>query len=619
LSTPAPLAVGFRSNDLSSIHIKKPKEKGWHVACRKRADGTRSVPATAARILGAPQMERILKQRIRTLAEPETSQSMYRVLITDNLSAAGLEQLKQSSKIEVDVRSGLSTEQLREALAQSDGIIIRSATKLTAPLLKDQRRLKAIVRAGVGVDNIDLAAATREGIVVMNTPAGNTTSTAEHTIAMMMALSRNIAGAAASMRDGKWERNKFTGTQLAGKTLGILGLGRIGQAVARRAQGLEMRVVGYDPFLSADRAGEHGIELCRDIDTMLVQCDYLTVHTPLSNETRGIVNADRLRRMKEGVRIINCARGGIIEENDLAEALKSGHVAGAALDVFVQEPPVGSPLTGLPNVLCTPHLGASTDEAQELVAIEAAEILSGFFLRNEVRHAVNMAPISAKEMEDVEMHLDLSRRLGLLLAQQNKAGGVKGARIQYRGEAAAKKTKLMTAAFASGLLESALDERANIVNAEMLARERGIEITESMSNEAGDFSTLVTATLVTDQGELSAAGTTFGHEFLRLVRLGNFALDAYLDGLLLIYRHRDVPGLIGFIGTILGQHRVNIAHMALGRERNVPGGDSIAVLNLDNPPAADTLAELAKHPEVQGVELVRLPPAGAPLPWLVRP
>ncbi|HEX4070372.1 MAG TPA: phosphoglycerate dehydrogenase [Planctomycetaceae bacterium] len=543
---------------------------------------------------------------------------MYRVLITDNLSAAGLEVLKESREIEVDVRSGLTPEQVREALHEADGIIIRSATKLTPALLKDQPRLKAIVRAGVGVDNIDLPAATREGIVVMNTPAGNTTSTAEHTIAMMMALSRNIGKAAASMREGKWERSKFTGTQLSGKTLAILGLGRIGLAVAQRARGLEMRVLGYDPFLSAERAGEQGIELFRDIDAMIVECDYLTVHTPLTNETRGVINADRLKKMKKGVRIINCARGGIVDENDLAEALKSGHVAGAALDVFVEEPPKSSPLPALPNVLCTPHLGASTDEAQELVAIEAAEILAGFFLRNEVRHAVNMAPISAKEMQDVERHLDLARRLGLLLAQQNRSGGLRSARIHYRGEAAAKKTKLMTASFAAGLLESALEEQANIVNAEMLARERGIEITESASNEAGNFATLITASIVTEQGELTASGTTFGNEFLRLVRLGNFNLDAYLDGLLLIYRHRDVPGLIGFIGTILGKHRVNIAHMALGRERNEPGGDSIAVLNLDNAPSPETLNELAKHPDVQGVEIVRLPAAGTPLPWLVR-
>ncbi|MDA0832081.1 MAG: phosphoglycerate dehydrogenase [Planctomycetota bacterium] len=543
--------------------------------------------------------------------------SKYRVLITDNLSKAGLEVLQKSPEIEVDVRSGLSPEQVREAMQTADAIIIRSGTTLTPALLEGQKRLKAIVRAGVGVDNIDLPSATREGIVVMNTPAGNTTSTAEHTIAMLMALSRNIGPAAASMKAGKWDRKKYTGTQLAGKTLAVVGLGRIGQAVARRARGLEMRIVGYDPFLSTERAAEQGIELYRDIDDLIPLCDVLTVHTPLSDETRGLINAERLAKMKPGVRIINCARGGIVDEEALADALESGHVAGAALDVYVNEPPGESRLVTHPHVLATPHLGASTDEAQELVAVEAAEILTGFLLRNEVRHAVNMVPITAKEMEGIRMYLDVGYRLGLLLSQLNKSGGVKSAHLQYKGEAASKQTKLITASFAAGLMCSAFDEGVNIVNAEMMAHERGIEITESSSTEVGHFSTLVQATIVTNSGELSAAGTTFGQEYLRLVRLGEFQLDAYLDGLLLIYRHRDVPGLIGFIGTIFGKHQVNIAHMALGREKNVMGGDAVAVLNLDNDPSAEALAEVSKHPEVTRVEVVRLPEAGAPLPWLV--
>lgn len=542
---------------------------------------------------------------------------MYRILVSDKLSPAGLKILEETPGIELDVRPGLSPEEVREALKQADGIIIRSGTKLTAEILKDQPRLRGIVRAGVGVDNIDLEAATREGIVVMNTPAGNTTSTAEHSVAMLMALSRNIGPAAASMREGKWDRKLFTGTQLAGKTLGVVGLGRIGLSVARRALGLEMRVIGYDPFLSAERAAEQGIELSRDIDEVVTQCDFLTVHTPLTDETRGIINAERIAKMKPGVRIINCARGGIVDEEALADAIESGHVAGAALDVFVTEPPSESRLPKLPGVLCTPHLGASTDEAQESVALEAAEILTGFLLRNEVRHAVNMAPVSAAEMQDMKMHLDLTRRLGLLLAQLNKSGAVRSAHIEFRGEAATKNIKLMTASFAAGLLEAALDESVNIVNAELMAQERGIEITESLTTETGAFSSMITTKLVGDDREFIAAGTIFGHEFLRLVRLGPFQLDAYLDGLLLIYRHRDVPGLIGYIGTIFGKHQVNIAHMALGRAKNEPGGDSIAVLNLDNEPSAEAMEQAAQHPEVTAVELVKLPPAGAPLPWLV--
>lgn len=543
---------------------------------------------------------------------------MHRVLITDSLSPAGLKFLNDAGGIECDVRSGLTPAQVREALHEADGIIIRSATKLTAEILKDQPRLKVIVRAGVGVDNIDLAAATREGIVVMNTPAGNTTSTAEHSLAMMLALSRNIGPAYASMQRGEWDRKSFNGTQLSGKTLAVLGLGRIGLAVAARAQGLEMKVIGYDPFLTPERAAELGIELFRNIDDLVPLCDYLTVHTPLSDETRGLINAERLAKMKKGVRIINCARGGIVDEEALADAVESGQVAGAALDVFVKEPPPKDlRLLTLKNVLTTPHLGASTEEAQELVAVEAAEIISGFLLRNEVRHAVNMAPISGAEMLDLKQSLDLSRRLGLLLAQQAKGCGIRGARISFRGEAASKKTKLLTASFATGLLEAALDESVNIVNAELIARERGIEITETSTKEAGSFSSMISADLITDRGELTAAATTFGNQFLRLVRLGAFHLDAYLDGLLLVYRHRDVPGLIGYIGTVFGRHQVNIAHMALGRERNVPGGESVAVLNLDNAPSAEALAEVAQHPEVTGVELIKLPPAGSPLPWLV--
>lgn len=553
------------------------------------------------------------RQRHLDWAPCNVSGPCHRQSIFRRFEAAG-----GAPEIELDVCVGLSPEQVRTALKHADGIIVRSATKLTADILTAQPQLKVIVRAGVGVDNIDLPSATREGIVVMNTPAGNTTSTAEHTIAMMLALSRNIASASASMRDGKWESKKFIGTQLAGKTLGIIGLGRIGQSVAQRAAGLEMKVIGYDPFLSIERAAEQGIELYREIDELIPQCDYLTVHTPLSEGTRGMINAQRIAKMKKGVRIINCARGGIVDEDDLADAVESGHVVGAALDVFVNEPPTGSRLLSLPAVLTTPHLGASTDEAQEMVAVEAAEIMIYFLLRNEIRYAVNMVPITAAEMEELKNYLDVSYRLGLLLAQQNKSGGLSSASIHFRGEAAARNTKLMTAGFAAGLLKSAFDDSVNVVNAQLLAHERGLEITESSSPERGPFSTLITVSIETDAGRFTAGGTTFGQEFLRLVRLGPFHLDAYLNGLLLIYHHRDVPGLIGFIGTVLGKHDVNIAHMALGRERNEQGGDSVAVLNLDNAPSSKALSEVVNHPEVTGVELVKLTAAGAPLPWLVR-
>jgi D-3-phosphoglycerate dehydrogenase len=547
---------------------------------------------------------------------------MFNVLCRDNLSVAGIKLLQDTPGLNVIVNNEkadkLGAAGIRELLREVDGVIIRSDTKMTPEILKDQPRLKIIVRAGVGVDNIDLDAATRAGIVVMNTPAGNTTSTAEHAVTMMMAMSRYIAPADASMKAGKWDKKSFTGTQLAGKTLAVIGLGRIGQSVARRAIGLEMKVVGYDPFLSIEKAAEQGITLYRDIDELLPLCDYLTVHTPGGSETKSLISAERIARMRKGVRLINCARGGIIDETALADALDSGHVAGAALDVFETEPlPADSRLLKTKNLLTTPHLGASTEEAQESVAIEAAEIISGFLIRNEVRHAVNMAPITSTEMADMKAYLDLGRRLGMLLAQQNKSTGVKSAVVNYRGEAASKKTKLITNAFACGLLESALDESVNIVNAELLARERGIEITETTSTEPSDFHTVVQAIVQTDSGELTASGTIFGKQFLRLVRLGKFSIDAYLDGTMLIYRHRDVPGLIGYIGQICGRHQVNIAHMALGRLQNSPGGDSVAILNLDSEPSNEVLDEIKKHPEVTGVEVVKLPKAGAPLPWLV--
>ena len=541
---------------------------------------------------------------------------MYKILITDKLGPAGLKLLEETPGIEPVVKSGLTPEEVREALRDVDGIIIRSGTRLTPEILAGQPRLKVIVRAGVGVDNIDLPAATREGIVVMNTPAGNTTSTAEHTIAMLMALSRNIGPAAASMKDGRWDRKAFTGTQLSGKTLGVVGLGRIGVSVAQRAMGLEMKIVGFDPFMSEERAAKLGIELYRDIDELVVRADFITVHTPLTDETRGILNAARMQKMKPGVRIINCARGGIVDESDLADAIEAGHVAGAALDVFTAEPPTDRRLVELPQVLATPHLGASTDEAQELVALEAAEIISGYLLRNEIRYAVNMAPISAAEMEDMRHYLDLSYRLGLLLAQQISGQSLNSANIQFRGDAADKKTKMLTSAFAAGLLATALDDTVNIVNATAIAHERGIEVTETSCTEPGNFSSMVACTVTTNAGEFQAAGTIFGRQFLRLVRLGSYHMEAFLDGLLLIYRHRDVPGLIGAIGTVFGRHGVNIASMALGRAQKTPGGDSVAVLNLDSEPSDAALEEVAQHPEVTGVRLIRLPAAGEALPWV---
>ena len=541
---------------------------------------------------------------------------MYRVLITDSLSKAGLKVLEQTEGIEVVIRSGLTPEQVREELKTVDAIIIRSGTTLTAEILEGQERLKCIARAGVGVDNINLEAATRAGVLVMNTPSGNTISTAEHTFAMMLALSRNIGPAHASMKAGKWDRKSFQGTQLAGKTLAVIGLGRIGLSVAARAVAFEMNVLGYDPLISEEKCKEYGIQLFRDVDEIVTKCDYLTVHTPLTEETRSIINAARLAKMKKGVRIINCARGGIVDETALADAIESGHVAGAAMDVFVEEPPKDRRLIDLPKVLATPHLGASTDEAQEMVAIEAAELVVAYLTRNEIRCAVNMAPVSAAEMNELRHYLNLCYRLGLLGAQMIRGQGLRSAEVIYRGEAASRKTRILTNAFTAGLLEAALDESVNIINATSVAQARGIHIRESSTGDCENFASMVSVVLETDQGRFETSGTIFGNQFMRLVRLNEFHFEAYLDGLLLIYRHRDVPGVIGFIGTVLGEHKVNIAQMALGRRQTQPGGASVAVLNLDSEPSAEAIQRVRDHQEVSGVDMVRLPAAGASLPWL---
>jgi D-3-phosphoglycerate dehydrogenase len=537
---------------------------------------------------------------------------MPRVLICDKLESPGLDLLRQAG-MELDERHGLTGTALQEAIRAADGIIVRSGTRITADLVESPGRLRAIVRAGVGVDNIDVAAATRKGIVVMNTPGGNTISTAEHTIAMLLSLARMIPTADASTHSGKWERGKFVGAQLAGKTLGVVGLGRIGREVARRAVGMDMKVLGFDPLVAPDQAAKLGIESAADLAGLLPRCDFLTVHTPLTNETRNLIGAKELALLPLGARILNCARGGIINEEALAFAIQSGRLAGAALDVFVQEPPPADhPLLQLPNVVTTPHLGASTVEAQVSVAREAAQLLIDYLHKGIVQFAVNMAAVDRTELEELRLYVDLARRLGLLHAQMCQ-GVIRRAELSYRGEVARRGTRLITAAFAAGLLEFHLDQHVNIVNAELLARERGIEIVEQISPKKGDFGTLLRAEVTSDKKTYTAAGTLFGNQFLRLVQLGPYGLDTFLDGVLLLFSHHDVPGLIGFIGTIFGKHQVNIAQMTVGRQK--PGGEAIAVLNLDQLPPEEAIEEVRKHPRISSVQVVRLPPPGEMPAW----
>jgi D-3-phosphoglycerate dehydrogenase len=374
-----------------------------------------------------------------------------------------------------------------------------------------------------------------------------------------------------------------------------------------------MKVVGFDPFLAPAGAAQLGIETVAGLDELLPRCDFLTVHTPLTDETRDLIDARALAQMREGARVINCARGGIINEQALADALRSGHLAGAALDVFVQEPPPADhPLLQLPNVVITPHLSASTVEAQESVAREAAQLLIDYLTRGVVGFAVNMAAVDRAEMEELRLYVDMARRLGLLHAQMSQ-GAIQRAELHYRGDAARRSTRLITAAFAAGLLEFRLEEEVNIVNAPLLAAERGIEVVEQTSSQKGDFSTLLKVDLHTDKKTYTAAGTLFGNQFLRLVQLGPYHLDAYMDGVMLVFTHRDVPGLIGFIGTIFGKHRVNIAQMTVGRQ--VAGGEAIAVLNLDSLPPEEALKEVRAHPQISSVSVVKLPPAGQMPRW----
>jgi D-3-phosphoglycerate dehydrogenase len=540
---------------------------------------------------------------------------MPRIIVLDNLSQDGLDLLEAAGNIEYEVRTGLKGDALRAALSQFDGAICRSGVKITADALEGNRRLKAIARAGVGTDNIDKEVATRLGIVVMNTPGGNTLSTAEHTIALMLAMSRNVYPAYRSLIERRWDRKPYMGTQLAGKTLGIVGLGRIGQAVAKRALAFEMRVIGYDPFLSDQRAQELGIKMYDSAREMLPDVDYLTVHTPLNDATRNLIGPDAIRAMRRGVRLINCARGGIFDEDALVEGLKTGHLAGVALDVYASEPCTDSPLFGLPGVLCTPHLGASTAEAQTSVAVEAAELLIDFFTTGTIRQSVNMSPLDPKTLESLRGSLDTAHRLGLLLGQVIE-GPPQVCRLRYSGEVAGKDTRLVSAAFAAGFLYHAMDTEVNVVNAELLLRERGIELVEERSTDLGEFSSLITATVESKEGTSIAAGTLFGKNMPRLVQKGVCRLEIPLQGILMFITLRDMPGVIGKIGNVFGKHQINIAQMSVGRGTDQPGGQQVAALSLDGRPPAEALAEVLTIEAIRRVRTAQLPPADEVPAWM---
>lgn len=540
---------------------------------------------------------------------------MHRILVLDSIAQEGLDLLDAAEGVQYEVRTGLKGDELRQALAECDGAILRSGVKITAESLQGNTRLRALVRAGVGTDNIDKAASTRRGIVVMNTPGGNTVSTAEHTFALILALSRNIPAANQSLIEGRWDRKKYMGSQLAGKTLGIVGMGRIGREVATRAQAFEMNVVAFDPYLTEEQATALGVRLAATVDDMLPQIDYLTVHTPLTPDTKGLINREKLQRVKPGLRVVNAARGGIYDSDALVEGLTSGQLGGVALDVYEVEPCTDSPLFGMPNVVCTPHLGASTEEAQTQVAVEGIQLLLNFLRSGEIRHAVNVAALDPKTLEELRPFLDIAYRLGLLLAQWH-GGGIDKVNLTYRGEVAGRDTRLLNNAFCAGLLQRAIGEEVNVINAEMLSRERQIELTEQKHREMTAFSSSISAEVSGDGLSVRASGAPLGLRMPRLIMLNEYRLEAYMDGTMVIFGHHDVPGIIGKIGNVFGRHQVNIAQMAVGRDSDSPSGRAIGVLNLDSKPSAEAMAELTAIDGVHTSKLIDLPAAGQLPQWL---
>jgi D-3-phosphoglycerate dehydrogenase len=505
-------------------------------------------------------------------------------------------QIFKDRGVEVDFQPdlGKDKDKLARIIGDYDGLAIRSATKVTAKILEDAKNLKVIGRAGIGVDNVDIPAATARGVIVMNTPFGNSITTAEHAIAMMFALAREIPQADASTQAGKWEKNRFMGVELTGKTLGIIGCGNIGSIVAERALGLRMRVMAYDPFLSWERALDLGVEKV-DLEDLLRRADIITLHTPLTDKTRNILSADNLAKTKKGVRIVNCARGGLVDEAALRAALESGHVAGAAFDVFVEEPATANPLFGHPNVVCTPHLGAATTEAQENVALQIAEQMSDYLLKGAISNAVNFPSITAEEAPRLKPFIALAERLGSFAGQLTETG-LKSVRITYEGEVAHMKVKALTSAAVAGLLRPMLAD-INVVSAPIIAKERGVVIEETTREAEGDYDSLITVSVVTDRQERSVAGTVFADGKPRVVKIKGISVDAEFAPSMIYVSNEDKPGFIGRFATTLGDAGVNIATFALGRD--APGGSAVALVEVDGRVPAEVISRIQTIPGVK--------------------
>lgn len=520
---------------------------------------------------------------------------MPRVLVSDKLSPTAV-QIFKDNNVDVDFLPdvGKDKEKLLEIIGQYDGLAIRSATKVTEKIIAAADNLKVIGRAGIGVDNVDIPAATAKGIIVMNTPFGNSITTAEHAISMMLALARQIPEADASTRASKWEKSRFMGVEVTNKTLGLIGAGNIGSIVADRAQGLKMKVVAFDPFLTPERALDLGIEKV-ELDELLGRADFITIHTPLIDATRNILNADALAKTKKGVRIVNCARGGLIDEDALKVALESGHVAGAALDVFASEPAKENPLFGVPNVICTPHLGASTSEAQENVALQVAEQISAYLMSGEITNALNFPSISAEEAPRLTPFVTLAEMLGSFAGQLTETA-ITGIRIEYEGDVADLNTKPMTAAAVTGVLKPLLGD-VNMVSAPVLAKDRGIQIETVNREQQGAYENYIRLTVMTERQERSVAGTLFAGGTPRIIQVKGINLDADLTPHMLYITNEDKPGFIGRLGTLLGELKVNIANFNLGRLEE--GADAIALIAVDSELSDGELQQVA---DLEGVK-----------------
>jgi len=523
---------------------------------------------------------------------------MPKVLISDQMDPKAAE-IFRANGIEVDEKSGLTKDELIAIIGDYDGLAIRSATKVTKEVLEAAANLKVVGRAGIGVDNVDIPAATAKGVVVMNTPFGNSITTAEHAIALMFALARELPAADVSTQAGKWEKNRFMGVELTNKTLGLIGAGNIGSIVADRALGLRMKVIAYDPFLSPERAIDLGIEKV-ELNDLLARADFITLHTPLTDQTRNILSRENLAKARKGVRIINCARGGLIDEAALKEMLESGHVAGAALDVFTQEPAKENPLFGTANLVATPHLGASTTEAQVNVAIQVAEQMADFLVSGGVTNALNMPALSAEEAPKLRPYMELADKLGSLIGQLE--GRLNGIAIEVEGAAAQLNQKPITAAVLAGLMR-VYSDTVNMVNAPFLARERGLDVREIRHDRESDYHTLVRVIATTPEGQRSVAGTLFGNSAPRLIEIFGIRVEAELAGEMLYIVNEDAPGFIGRVGTTLGEAGVNIGTFQLGRRE--AGGEAVLLLSVDSHVEPTVVEKIAELPGVRTVKPLR--------------